>query len=149
MRHLNKLAHEIVAAVGEPGTPNDPARSAWMGDGEFDLEQALRCARLNATLYQPKTPPRRLLDHLDQLENLARSSAYGTQTSSDTTESEHDLIGAHDAACILGCSARYVRRIHADLDGRQIAGRWVFDRKTVNDYALHRNRNSPTSSMAS
>lgn len=106
----------------------------------FDLEQALRCARLTATLYQPKAPPRRLLDHLAHLEDLARSSAYGTQNGSGTTESEYDLLGADEAARILGCSARYVRRIHTDLDGRQIAGRWVFERKAVDDYAVSRNQ---------
>ena len=48
---------------------------------------------------------------------------------------EDILIGATEAAFILGCTARHVRRIAADLDGHCVEGRWVFRRQDVVDYA--------------
>ena len=35
---------------------------------------------------------------------------------------------------MLGCSKRTVLRIAADLDGRIIGGRMLFDRRTVAEY---------------
>jgi len=108
---------------------------------ELDLEQALRCARLTVSLFQPHTPPRRLLDHLSQLEQLA-SGCCDDATESEARQQQSDLIGTAEAAQILGCSPQYTRRIHADLDGRQIArNAWLFDREKVTEYAVHRNAN--------
>lgn len=104
----------------------------------LDLKQAIDCARITATLYHGRQAPRRLLDHLAHLEDMARSAASGTQFSTQTEELDHDLIGSVEAGRILGCSPRYVSRIHTDLDGRRIGGRWVFDRKAVLDYATEK-----------
>ena len=101
----------------------------------FDLKQALDCARITLTLYGSTTPPRRLLDHLDGLERLARGSAAGTESARPREGLGHELIGANEAGRILGCSGRYVRRISGDLDGRRIAGRWVFQSRAVESYA--------------
>lgn len=46
-----------------------------------------------------------------------------------------EVIDAQEAAGILGVTARHVRRLAADLDGHRIAGRWVFNRQNVIDYA--------------
>lgn len=110
-----------------------------MGLENVDLAAALRCARVFVTLFQPRMPPQWATEHLERLERHARGSGGGTQICSAPAESGHDLIGAIEAAGIIGCSAEYVRRIHSDLDGRRIAGRWVFNRKDVQDYAAHRN----------
>lgn len=104
--------------------------------GDFDLGTALRCARIVAALYQPRcSPPRQIVDHLAHLETIAASSATGTKHVVEQQESE--LIGTTEAAQILGCSTRYVRRIHATLDGNRIGNTWTFPREVVEDYAQH------------
>ena len=69
-------------------------------------------------------------------EQLVVASAYGTGNEAAEAESaEDDLIDTTQAAAILGCSARWVRRIHADLDGQKCGGRWVFRRAAVAEFA--------------
>jgi hypothetical protein len=46
-----------------------------------------------------------------------------------------ELIDTAEAAAILQCSARWVRQIRTDLEGRNVSGRWVFRRQNVVDYA--------------
>jgi hypothetical protein len=45
-----------------------------------------------------------------------------------------ELIDTEQAADILGCTARHIRRLTRDLDGQHIAGRWVFMRSVVEEY---------------
>jgi hypothetical protein len=72
------------------------------------------------------------LDHLT-------TSVHGTETSTDETRLTPDeLIDTTEAATILNCSTRWVRHIRNDLDGRNISGRWVFNRHNVVDYAEER-----------
>ena len=106
-----------------------------------EVQLALRCARIVATtVFQNRTPPRWLSDHLAQLEALALGSASATKDQVGQAESK--LIGTAEAARIIGCSESYIRRIRADLDGHQIAkNAWIFDRKQVEGYALQRNEN--------
>ena len=66
------------------------------------------------------------------------SSADGTECQVVQQQSEA-MIDTAEAAQILGCSTRYIRRIAADLDGQHIAGRWIFNRRNVTDYAEGRN----------
>ncbi|MEM6109508.1 hypothetical protein AAHS21_25235 [Mycobacterium sp. 050272] len=69
---------------------------------------------------------------------LTLMSAAGHQSSGSETELEpDDLIGTAEAASLLGCSARHVRRLQADLDGAQPAGstHLVFSRRSVIRYA--------------
>ncbi|MGN2640951.1 helix-turn-helix domain-containing protein [Nocardia takedensis] len=74
-------------------------------------------------------------------------SDLGTDRAATSAGSE--LVGTAEAARILGCSARWVRRLVADLDGQRAGHEWVFDRATVTDYAAARTgepveRGSPT-----
>ena len=48
---------------------------------------------------------------------------------------QNALIGAVEAATLLGCSARHVRRIASDLEGQRVEGQWVFRRQDVAAYA--------------
>ncbi|GAC81154.1 hypothetical protein SAMN04488550_1172 [Gordonia malaquae] len=67
---------------------------------------------------------------------LAEASAYGTSERPQEQHSEpDDLIDTETASRILRCTSRNVRRIATDLDGEQVAGRWIFRRATVNEYA--------------
>lgn len=104
----------------------------------FDLGAAKHCARLAASQYRHagQELPKRLADHLRRLENFAPSSDYGTERQEAQRESVYDVIDADQAARLLGCSTRYVRKIHTDLDGRQVAGRWIFNHQTVIDYSM-------------
>ncbi|WP_420220534.1 helix-turn-helix domain-containing protein [Mycobacterium marinum] len=73
---------------------------------------------------------------LAYLDALARGFADETPSRAQESQSEHDVpLSADEAAEILGCSTQWVRRIAADLDGRQVAGRWIFHRSAVMDYA--------------
>ncbi|WP_448221954.1 hypothetical protein [Gordonia iterans] len=68
---------------------------------------------------------------------LAEVSAHGTshRDTEPDSKSENDLIDTAQAAQIIGVSTRRIRGIAADLDGQQIAGRWVFARRAVTEYA--------------
>ncbi|WOC12580.1 hypothetical protein [Gordonia sp. MP11Mi] len=66
---------------------------------------------------------------------LTEVSAHGTSEREPEPDSKTDLIDTTEAAQILHCSTRRIRRIAADLDGEQVAGRWVFHRATVTQYA--------------
>lgn len=64
-------------------------------------------------------------------------SARGRELGRAPAQLKHEdiLIGATEAATILGCTARHVRRIAADLEGQCVEGVWVFRRQNVVDYA--------------
>lgn len=98
-----------------------------------DLEVALRAARVAVAALQP-FPPTWLTDHLARLEWLGCASA----TDAAVAQSDWNMIGTAEAARVLGCSQAYVRRIAATLDGHRIADCWIFDRRKVEDYAVHR-----------
>ncbi|MDP7731505.1 hypothetical protein [Mycobacterium sp. TY813] len=53
-------------------------------------------------------------------------------------QDQDDPINSDQAAEILDCSTRHIRRIATDLDGQNIGRRWVFSRRTVTDYAKAR-----------
>lgn len=70
-------------------------------------------------------------------QRLVIMSAAGHERSTDETElDQDDLIGTAEVAFLLGCSARHVRRLQADLDGAQPAGstHLVFSRRSVIRY---------------
>jgi hypothetical protein len=72
----------------------------------------------------------------DLYEQLLAGSTHGTKNDPLCEElAPDDLIDTKEAATILGCSTRWVRRIHADLDGQSCGGRWVFRRQAVVEYA--------------
>jgi hypothetical protein len=67
---------------------------------------------------------------------LQAMSAGGHESEGDAEEFESNtLIGPAGAAALIGCTPRHVRRIHADLEGVLVEGRWVFRRQTVVEYA--------------
>lgn len=68
---------------------------------------------------------------------LTTMSDDGQEPACSAEESDmDDLIGAAEAAHIIGCSDRTVRRIQADLDGARPDGRHlVFRRRQVIEYA--------------
>ena len=72
---------------------------------------------------------------------LTIMSQVGHESSSDeTTLDADDLIGTAQAASLLGCTERHVRRLRADLDGVRPSGgsAWVFSRHQVVRYAQAR-----------
>lgn len=71
---------------------------------------------------------------LRKLHQQLTSSVCGTDSTVPQQESI-EAIDTDEAAKILGCSTRYIRRIASDLDGQRIAGRWIFNRATVTEYA--------------
>ncbi|WP_155726758.1 helix-turn-helix domain-containing protein [Mycobacterium avium] len=78
--------------------------------------------------------PRWLNDHYARLDFLVRMSPprhYKTEIDYGAAQSENDLIGADEAAEILGCTPRTVQRQGTTLSGQQIGGTWVFDRATI------------------
>lgn len=78
---------------------------------------------------------RRTHDHLTaELADLASRTGHETGTG----EPHSELIGATEAARVIGVSERHIRRLAADLDGRRAGRAWVFDRRTVTEYARAR-----------
>jgi len=76
---------------------------------------------------------RRLHERLDV---AVRVSASGPDDEQDRAASELvEMIDTAEAAVMLGKSTRQVRRIAADLDGKFVAGRWLFSRAAVTEYA--------------
>ena len=61
-------------------------------------------------------------------------SATGHETGCGAEQSEQELIGTAQAAHILGCDPRHVRRLTNDLDGCRINGRWTFTKSVVQQY---------------
>ena len=49
-----------------------------------------------------------------------------------------DVIGSEEAARMLGLSARQVRRMAEELDGRLVSGRWTFDSLRVLEISAER-----------
>jgi hypothetical protein len=75
----------------------------------------------------------------DLFHTLEAASVDGTENDRDVVELEDEFfIDSDAAAAILCCTPRWVRRIHADIDGRKIAGRWAFRRHAVVEYAAQK-----------
>jgi hypothetical protein len=51
-----------------------------------------------------------------------------------------EVIDATEAGRLLGLSSRQVRRLSAELGGRKVAGRWLFDSMAVAAHAVDRKR---------
>ena len=74
--------------------------------------------------------------HFDRLDTKVRASDLGHESGCTVGELDNDkLITARQAAAILDLSKRQVQRLAADLDGRIVDGRWVFNLKAVMEYA--------------
>lgn len=95
----------------------------------LDRAAARHVEQIVDRFYRGRIPPR-IRRHLD-----SAGSDLGTKREVLQGESTYEPIGTTTAAELLDCSARYVTRIAADLDGIQIdGGVWVFDRAAVTEY---------------
>lgn len=101
-----------------------------------DEPPALHCARLALGHYQHNRIP--VPESLRRYVVQLWRSADGTESAVAQSKSDNDFIDSAEAAHILGCSREYIRRIHTDLDGQWIAGRWIFNRRAVTEYAAAR-----------
>lgn len=102
-----------------------------------DVEWLLFCA--NEVLGRRRLAgvpiPSRLVTLAGRLDLHAVMSRDGHENDCHDTGSEcEDLIGSAQAAQMLGVTSRHLRRLHADLDGRKLAGRWMFKAATINEY---------------
>ena len=80
--------------------------------------------------------PTWLRQHFADLDAAVRLSRSGHETDTTAAQSETvELISAAQAAAIVGRSKRQVQRLAADLGGRIVGGRWLFDRTEVAEYA--------------
>lgn len=100
-----------------------------------DLAVARHFADIAVAHYRRAGRPMdlRMRNYLEVLDR-----GFAAETSSDTEESSsiHDIVTVREAAQLLNCSEQWVRRICADLGGQRLAGRWVFDRREVIEYAV-------------
>jgi len=66
-------------------------------------------------------------------------SVTGHERDAAAEQLGEELIGTAEAATILDCDPRHVRRLANDLDGRQLLdGRWVFTKSVVKQYERER-----------
>ncbi|MGV0050796.1 hypothetical protein ACRU43_16365 [Mycobacterium colombiense] len=106
-------------------------------DGEITgLRPAYYCARevIRRRRHTGEPIPRWLNDHYARLDFLVRMSPPRhdeAEIDDVAAQSKHDLIGADEAAEILGCTPRTVQRQGTTLGGQQIGSTWVFDRATI------------------
>lgn len=87
--------------------------------------------------FQPGCVPKWIQQVYERLDTEIRRtmSAHGHQTVGAGAESNVKLIGSSTAAVIIGCSERHITRIATDIGGEKINGTWVFDERTVTEYA--------------
>jgi hypothetical protein len=104
----------------------------------FALKAAYYCAAelLRDRRRRGQPIPQWLHRHFSALDAQIRMSSSGQEFGCGGERLEpENWITAKEAALMLGCSRRHATRLAADLDGRMIGGRFLFDRRTVADYA--------------
>lgn len=77
---------------------------------------------------------------LDQLAAAVAQAAGGQSDSCEQVEVQADYISCSEAASILGCSERSVRRWAPGLGGQLVGGRWLVDRQAVVEHAAGQTR---------
>ncbi len=77
---------------------------------------------------------------LDQLAAAVAQAAGGQLDSCEQVEVQADYISCREAAGILGCSERSVRRWAPGLGGQLVGGRWLVDRQAVVEHAVGQTR---------
>ena len=77
---------------------------------------------------------------LDQLAAAVAQAAGGQPDSPEQVEVQADYISCSEAASILGCSERSVRRWAPGLGGQLVGGRWLVDRQAVLEHAAGQTR---------
>ncbi|MCF8781246.1 hypothetical protein [Rhodococcus ruber] len=71
------------------------------------------------------------------LAELAAATSGAGQSDIETKPAQqdsNDMIDTMEAARMLGCSNRQVRRLAPQLGGRIIAGRWLLERTAVTEH---------------
>lgn len=109
-----------------------------MNLSEADVRAALYCAaELIRSRQRTGAPiPDWLRRHYHRLNTEFGMSQSGHGIAGSTEQLEDDkLITAKEAAALLGKSKRQIQRLAADLDGKIIGGRWLFNRASVTEYA--------------
>lgn len=72
---------------------------------------------------------------LDQLAAAVAQAAGGQPDSPEQVSAQADYVSCSEAASILGCSERSVRRWAPGLGGQLVGGRWLVDRQAVAEHA--------------
>ena len=72
---------------------------------------------------------------LDQLATAVAQAAGGQPDSPEQVSAQADYVSCSEAASILGCSERSVRRWAPGLGGQLVGGRWLVDRQAVAEHA--------------
>jgi hypothetical protein len=67
---------------------------------------------------------------------MQAASVDGTEP--QATQADSELVTSSEAALVTGVSARRIRQIRTDLDGRRIGRQWLFRRDRVEEYARAR-----------
>ncbi|WP_159842391.1 hypothetical protein [Nocardia sp. CY41] len=94
----------------------------------YALRDVIRTRRLYGVAIPSEV--QRLYDRIDR---VIRGDVDQDDTPrDDITDTE---CGTAEAAVILGYSERYVRMIAASLDGIRVGRTWIFNRRTVQEYA--------------
>lgn len=125
------------------------------GKTELTDDETAAALYATASLLRDRRRARRPIPHaLIQLERKldlhVRLAATGQQNDAPQPHSDTEPgIGSVEAARLLGCSTRTVRRLAADLDAHQVSGRWVYTRRAVLEYQEARQCHNPTSSPSS
>ena len=121
----------------EQSTPCPRPRGDAVTFSQRDLELLYYATRDLMTRRKlggrPIPPGMAALDRRLQAAMSARGHGLGGAPAQ--LKQEDILIGATEAATILGCTARHVRRIAGDLEAQCVEGRWVFRRRDVAAYA--------------
>jgi hypothetical protein len=91
---------------------------------------------VNGSTATGKTLPAAVLPLFKRIELV---SACGPESDSSTEELDSEPpIGTAEAAQILKCDPRTVRRLRQDLGGRKIGRDWVFTKSVVQEYEEQR-----------
>lgn len=110
-----------------------------MVDPNVQLRAAYYCAAevVRARTLSGQPIPSWLRRHYTDLDSTIRTLSESGHESDGAAEqlASEELITAREAAAMLGRSKRQVQRLAADLDGRLVGGRWLFNPAVVRDYA--------------
>ncbi|WP_165607719.1 helix-turn-helix domain-containing protein [Mycolicibacter heraklionensis] len=74
-----------------------------------------------------------MLRHIDDVLTGA-ASVRGSGNEGAAKPSGYELDST-EAAAVIGVSARRIRQIAAQLGGRRVGGRWLFERAAIEEHA--------------
>jgi hypothetical protein len=88
-----------------------------------------------------KTLPAEAVDWCLKVAVAFEMSDCGHERDCDEPELDEELCDTAEAARIIGCTDRHVRRLGADLGGRKCGSVWLFPRTSVTElYAERRSK---------